>query len=89
MTLLYLLSAVPLENTCYHKTLAVTSWAEARRQCWDWGGDLAFPLTSNMSTPRSWQQVMCDSRHILIFATLLTVLILTKTINMSIFQFIL
>ena len=58
MTLLYLLSAVPLENTCYHKTLAVTSWAEARRQCWDWGGDLAFPLTSNMSTPRSWQQVI-------------------------------
>ena len=58
MTSLYLLSAVPLENTCYHKTLAVTSWAEARRQCWDWGGDLAFPLTSNMSTPRSWQQVI-------------------------------
>lgn len=32
------------------------SWSEARRECWRWGGELAFPLLSNKSTPRSWLQ---------------------------------
>ena len=30
-------------NTCYKKTDPM-DWIEARRQCWLWGGDLAFPL---------------------------------------------
>ena len=48
---------VPLENTCYLKTGLAGSWAEARAQCWAWGGELALPLTSNTSTPNSWLQV--------------------------------
>ena len=48
---------VPLENTCYLKTGLAGSWAEARSQCWAWGGELALPLTSNTSTPNSWLQV--------------------------------
>ena len=48
--------AVPLENTCYLKTVLQGSWQEAREECWRWGGDLAFPLLSNKSTPRSWLQ---------------------------------
>ena len=32
------------ENTCYKETTLMT-WEEARRTCWVWGGDLAFPLT--------------------------------------------
>ena len=48
--------SVPLENTCYLKTGKVSSWAEARAQCWAWGGELALPLTSNTSTPNSWLQ---------------------------------
>ena len=48
--------SVPLENTCYLKTPSLSTWQEAREQCWTWGGDLAFPLLSNKSTPRSWLQ---------------------------------
>jgi hypothetical protein len=32
------------ENTCYKQT-PYLSWSEARRTCWMWGGELAFPLT--------------------------------------------
>ena len=32
------------------------SWEEAREQCWDWGGELSFPLLSNNTTPKSWLQ---------------------------------
>ena len=32
------------ENTCYKETTLMT-WSEARRTCWVWGGELAFPLT--------------------------------------------
>ena len=32
-------------NTCYKMTAEMT-WREARRQCWRWGGELAFPLAS-------------------------------------------
>ena len=31
------------ENTCYKETTLMT-WSEARRTCWVWGGELAFPL---------------------------------------------
>ena len=47
---------VPLENTCFIKTVVKGSWEEARQQCWDWGGELAFPLLSNKTTPKSWMQ---------------------------------
>ena len=48
--------SVPLENTCYMKTKTSTSWSEARSQCLEWGGDLAWPLLSNNTTPKSWLQ---------------------------------
>lgn len=35
-----------LGNTCYKLTPKLT-WRESRRQCWSWGGDLAFPLDPN------------------------------------------
>jgi len=47
---------IPLENTCFIKTIVKGSWKEARRQCWDWGGELSFPLLSNNTTPKSWMQ---------------------------------
>lgn len=47
---------IPLENTCFIKTVVKGSWKEARQQCWDWGGELAFPLLSNNTTPKSWLQ---------------------------------
>ncbi len=31
------------ENTCYKETPHL-SWSDARRTCWIWGGELAFPL---------------------------------------------
>ena len=36
-------SFVFLGYNCYKYTEPMT-WREARRQCWHWGGDLAFPL---------------------------------------------
>ncbi|XP_059081671.1 adhesion G protein-coupled receptor L2-like isoform X2 [Tigriopus californicus] len=41
-------------DTCYKKT-GLMSWKEARRQCWKWGGDLAFIL-SNMTNAEECMQ---------------------------------
>ena len=53
---IFFLFSVPLENTCFIKTVVKGSWEEARQQCWDWGGELSFPLLSNNTTPKSWLQ---------------------------------
>ncbi len=37
------LTVVCIGNTCY-KLTEPSSWRGARRQCWRWGGELAFPL---------------------------------------------
>ena len=50
------LCLVPTENTCYLKTQVNGSWAEARAECQDWGGELAFPLPATNTTPHSWMQ---------------------------------
>lgn len=36
-------------SNCYKETDTEMSWREARRQCWLWGGDLAFPLDNATS----------------------------------------
>ena len=38
-------------NTCYKKTEPM-SWQDARTQCWNWGGELAFPLKSDEDCKR-------------------------------------
>ncbi len=40
-------------NTCYKLTDSAMSWREARRKCWSWGGELAFPLDQE-SPECSW-----------------------------------
>ena len=43
-----------LGQTCYKRTEKVMNWDEARRQCWLWGGELAFPLPDQHCTVVSY-----------------------------------
>ena len=43
-----------LGQTCYKRTEKVMNWDEARRQCWLWGGELAFPLPDQQCTVVSY-----------------------------------
>ena len=41
-------------QTCYKRTEQEVDWDEARRQCWLWGGELAFPLPNQHCTVVSY-----------------------------------
>lgn len=41
-------------QTCYKRTEELVDWDEARRQCWLWGGELAFPLPNQHCTVVSY-----------------------------------
>ena len=41
-------------QTCYKRTEKEMEWDEARRQCWLWGGELAFPLPNQHCTVVSY-----------------------------------
>ena len=41
-------------QTCYKRTEDLVDWDEARRQCWLWGGELAFPLPNQHCTVVSY-----------------------------------
>ena len=43
-----------LGQTCYKRTEQEVDWDEARRQCWLWGGELAFPLPNQHCTVVSY-----------------------------------
>ena len=66
-----------LGQTCYKRTEQEVDWDEARRQCWLWGGELAFPLPNQHCTVVSYAT---QTEEVIVIRTFLVlVIIIDKT----------